>query len=118
MRFLMPLPPSPSAPETEWREFLKEMEALASELSQDTALVRSYIRMAKQELAIPDDSRFKCPQCKQKAGVNILYGHPSDEAFQLAERNEAVLGGCMQQMGDPDRQCLGCGHQWEIKRRT
>ena len=58
-------PPSPFAPEADWREFLQQMEALASELSRDAALVRSYVRTAKQQLAIPlDDKRFKCPHCK------------------------------------------------------
>ncbi|HVR90137.1 MAG TPA: hypothetical protein VHG29_03445 [Novosphingobium sp.] len=111
-------PPSLFAPETEWRAFLAGMEALALEHPQDAALVRLHIKMAKQQLAIPlDDPRFKCPQCKQRTGVNILYGYPSHEAFEQAERNETVLGGCCQPMGSPDRQCLACGHQWEIIRR-
>lgn len=64
------------------------------------------------------DPRFICPKCKQKRGVNISYGFPTEELFEEAERNEAVLGGCMQALGeDPDRQCLGCGHQWDIVRR-
>jgi hypothetical protein len=93
------------------------MEAIAEELASETAQARRYIKMAKQELAIPDDPRFKCPQSKQKTGVNILYGYPSDEAFKQAERNEVVLGGCIQEIGQPDRQCLDCGHLWEIVRR-
>ena len=111
-------PPSVFAPASEWREFLKEMEALASELSRDAALMRRYIKIAKQQLAIPLDApRFRCPQCKQKDGVNIIYGFPTEEASQQTERNEAVLGGCMQEIGAPDRQCLNCGHPWEIVRR-
>ena len=111
-------PPSPFAPESDWREFLEEMEALASELTRDAALVRRYIRTAKQQLAIPlYDQRFKCPECKQKSGVNIIYGFPNDVAFQQAERSEVALGGCMQEIGAPDRQCLSCGHQWQIVRR-
>ena len=51
---------------------------------------------------------FRCPQCKKKDGVNISYGYPSNELFEEVERNEAVLGGCMQEFGAPDRQCLGC----------
>lgn len=62
-------------------------------------------------------ARFLCPNCKKKTGVNISYGYPTEEVFQQAERNEAVLGGCMQAPGDPDRQCLACGHSWEIVRR-
>ena len=64
------------------------------------------------------DPRFECPTCRQKTGVNILYGFPTEEAFEQAERNEAVLGGCMQELVAPDRQCLSCGHQWHIKGAT
>lgn len=60
---------------------------------------------------------FACPNCRQMRGVDISYGYPSPELIQQVERNEAVLGGCMQAIGDPDRQCLDCGHQWEIVRR-
>lgn len=62
-------------------------------------------------------ARFICPNCKRKTGVNISYGFPSEELFEEAELNEAVLGGCMQAWGDPDRQCLACGHRWEIIQR-
>ena len=63
------------------------------------------------------DPRFRCPRCRQKTGVNITYGFPIEEAFEQAERNEAALGGCMQEFEAPDRQCLSCGHQWSIIRR-
>lgn len=64
------------------------------------------------------DPRFICPRCKQKTGVDIIYGYPSKELWEESKRNEVVLGGCMQALGqDPDRQCLSCGHQWDIVRR-
>ena len=63
------------------------------------------------------EPRFICPNCKQKTGVNISYGYPSPDLVEEVERGEAVLGGCMQVLGEPDRQCLSCGHQWEIARR-
>lgn len=63
------------------------------------------------------ERRYKCPKCRQKTGVNISYGYPSDELFEQAALNQAVLGGCMQEIGQPDRQCLSCNHQWEIVRR-
>jgi hypothetical protein len=56
--------------------------------------------------------RYACPKCDKKAGVAILYGYPSEELFEEAEKGEVVLGGCMQLLDDPDRQCLECGHQW------
>ena len=58
------------------------------------------------------------PQWAGSCWYELRYLDPTnDEAFEQAERNEAVLGGCMQAEGDPDRQCLSCGHLWEIIRR-
>ena len=112
-------PPSPFAPASEWKEFLDRMETLALELSRDAALARRHANEAKRQLRIPlTTTRFICPQCKQKGGVDISYGYPSPELFEEVERNEAVLGGCMQEIGSPDRQCLSCGHQWPIVRRA
>ncbi|MDB5715988.1 MAG: Zn-ribbon protein [Sphingomonadales bacterium] len=60
---------------------------------------------------------FICPNCKQKKGVNIRYGYPGEDLREQAERNEVILGGCARTIGEPDRQCLDCDHQWEIVRR-
>lgn len=60
---------------------------------------------------------FVCPACKEKRGIDISYGYPSPDLIEQVERGDAVLGGCMQEIGAPDRQCLACGHQWEIARR-
>lgn len=62
--------------------------------------------------------RHRCPSCGQKAGVSILYGYPTEESFEQAERNEIALGGCSQLIGAPNRQCLSCGHQWLLARRS
>jgi len=61
--------------------------------------------------------RYICPVCKEKTGVDILYGLPSYEGFQEAERGEVVLGGCCFSEDDPERACTSCGHRWRIKRR-
>lgn len=61
--------------------------------------------------------RHLCPSCGQKAGVSILYGYPTEDSFERAERNEIALGGCSQLIGAPNRQCLDCGHQWLVGRR-
>jgi len=61
--------------------------------------------------------KFVCPQCKQKTGVNILYGHPDIESFEAAERNEVMLGGCALIEGQPERHCTSCGNEWQIVRR-
>lgn len=53
----------------------------------------------------------KCPHCGGKV-VSILYGFPSGEAFEKAERGEIVLGGCCITDLMPQWQCTGCGHQF------
>jgi len=61
--------------------------------------------------------KYICPACKQKTGVDILYGMPTPEAIELAENNLLVLGGCCIDLDGPERRCTSCGHEWRIKRR-
>ncbi len=37
----------------------------------------------------------RCPDCGERAGVEILYGLPSPEAMEAEARGELALGGCM-----------------------
>ncbi|MBK1725059.1 hypothetical protein CKO23_23185 [Thiocystis violacea] len=62
--------------------------------------------------------RFRCPDCGHKTGVAILYGYPTQEAQEAAERQEVVLGGCCCELNAPERQCIRCGHTWRIQRRS
>jgi Zn finger protein HypA/HybF involved in hydrogenase expression len=66
---------------------------------------------------MPTPSKYICPNCKAKEGVNILYGMPSPELFEKAERGEIALGGCVIEENQPDRRCLKCNHEWQIKPR-
>ena len=61
--------------------------------------------------------KYICPSCKDKEGVNILYGMPSPELFEKAERGEIALGGCVIEESQPDRRCLKCNHEWQISSR-
>lgn len=61
--------------------------------------------------------KYICSSCRQKAGVDILYGDPTELAFEMAGRDEVVLGGCCCPVDGPERECTACGHQWRIKRR-
>ena len=61
--------------------------------------------------------KYISPACRQKTGVDILYGMPDTKAQQMAERGEIVLGGCCIDLAGPERQCTACGHQWRVKRR-
>ena len=39
--------------------------------------------------------KYICPECKEKAGVDIVYGYPTDETFKSAHEGKLVLGGCV-----------------------
>ncbi len=55
-----------------------------------------------------------CPKCRSTKTVPILYGYPSHEAFEAAERGEIFLGGCELINGMPheDYGCLECRYRW------
>ena len=57
-------------------------------------------------------ARFPCPQCRRRAGVEIIYGYPTPRMFREAERGRIALGGCIVREDDPDRHCLECRHRW------
>jgi hypothetical protein len=50
--------------------------------------------------------------------VKILYGYPGEEMIEAAGRNEIALGGCIAELDAPNRECLACGHQWVMVRRS
>ena len=58
---------------------------------------------------------YICPVCKERRGVDILYGMPTPEASEAAERGELAIGGCCVPDESPERRCLACGHKWRIK---
>jgi len=54
----------------------------------------------------------KCPKCGGKV-VKIVYGEPGPELFEMADRKEVVLGGCIIHMeGDPQWACCECEQQF------
>ncbi len=61
--------------------------------------------------------KYICPACRQRTGVEIMYGMPGIEAAEMAENKEIILGGCCVDEDSPERGCTSCGHEWRIKRR-
>jgi hypothetical protein len=55
-----------------------------------------------------------CAECGGN-GVRIVYGLPSLDLAEAAERGEVALGGCVIGDDDPNLQCRACGNEW---RRT
>ena len=56
---------------------------------------------------------IKCEVCGQTTVLNILYGKPTNEALEAAERNEIILGGCCISDDSPDWQCSKCGQRYK-----
>lgn len=52
---------------------------------------------------------MRCPGCGQDVEpVPVLYGYPTPEAFEAADRGELAIGGCCPDFG-PDAVCPVCG---------
>lgn len=52
----------------------------------------------------------RCPRCNAPDPIPIVYGYPTNQASEAAERGEIRLGGCMP-IG-PKFECRACGHEW------
>ena len=61
--------------------------------------------------------KYICPSCKEKTGIQIVYGMPSEAMIAKEELGEVALGGCVIEPNQPDRRCLSCGTEWQIKRK-
>lgn len=55
---------------------------------------------------------IRCPNCKSENVLPIMYGYPTYEAFQRAERGEILLGGCEVTFDQPDYGCVDCKYRW------
>jgi hypothetical protein len=53
-----------------------------------------------------------CPNGAAVRGVRILYGMPSADMFEAAQRGEIALGDCVIGGDDPQWSCLKCGLEW------
>lgn len=60
------------------------------------------------EFLQPDDNGV-CPRC---GGVTkpVVYGYPSGELLDQADRGEVFLGGCCPPVGPAGSRCTACGH--------
>ena len=62
--------------------------------------------------------KYICPECREKSGVNIVYGYPGFDLRERSERGEVHIGGCVLTEDQPDRHCTSCDHEWQIRRRA
>ena len=58
-----------------------------------------------------------CTKCKSNNIIPIMYGYPTHEAFEEAEKGNIKLGGCEVFIGggQPDRFCKDCENEWCIE---
>ena len=49
-----------------------------------------------------------CPNCQSTNVVMIIYGLPTPAAFEMAQRGERELGGCVLSADDPLWACQAC----------
>lgn len=54
-----------------------------------------------------------CPRCGREESIPIVWGMPSGDLFELAERGQVALGGCLLGPdGNPEWSCRACGLDW------
>ena len=58
-----------------------------------------------------DKETATCPFCGGRI-IPIIYGEPSDETFEKAEKGEVKLGGCCLSGADPQWACAECGQEF------
>lgn len=51
----------------------------------------------------------KCDACAGDSVVPVVYGLPTEEAFESARRGEIALGGCIIDFDNPTLACTSCG---------
>ena len=54
----------------------------------------------------------KCPKCDSDKVAPIVFGYPSNELFEWADRGEVSLGGCCVTPNDPEWHSKDCEYQW------
>ena len=62
------------------------------------------------------DQKQKCPSCNSNNVVTIVYGMPSSELEEQAQRGEIILGGCVVTENDPELYCKDCGREFHKER--
>jgi hypothetical protein len=53
-----------------------------------------------------------CPSCGGTDIKQIMYGLPTEETMERAQRGEVVLGGCSMWEDMADWRCSTCQHEW------
>jgi len=55
----------------------------------------------------------KCPKCKKHAGLELIYGAPTEEDVKRVRQGLAIPGGLMLKSGPVYKwNCKNCMHVW------
>jgi hypothetical protein len=68
--------------------------------------------LGAEDEIMSERSLQRCPKCGAYAGIPILYGYPSSETLEAAEKGEIKLGGCIVTFDQPNWSCRSCHHRW------
>jgi hypothetical protein len=77
-------------------------------------IVRQWLHLVERcRRALGRSDGLECQRCHDRV-VPILYGFPSGDGFDLVDRREAVLGGCVMvvvggEFAGPRKTCRHCG---------
>ena len=75
-------------------------------------IYRKPMKLRRKSRKAPTIFKAKCPKCGSRSAAGIIYGYPSAETREIAERGEIVLGGCIIRESNPKWFCKNCGHNW------
>ena len=59
-----------------------------------------------------DIMKKKCPKCKKKNGIPIVYGMPAGDTYEAEEQGEIHLGSSFITKNSPKWHCTGCEFEW------
>jgi hypothetical protein len=58
-------------------------------------------------------NKVKCPQCGSQDVIRIVYGFPSSQTIEKAEKGEIKLGGCVVHPDNPNLHCKHCHFEFK-----
>ena len=65
------------------------------------------------DIGAEQQNKDKCPKCGSSNYIPIVYGYPTSEAFEKADRGELILAGCcIFEPNPPSKRCKNCGCEY------
>lgn len=90
----------------------REMDGYMSETKVGQAAAQQVLNRPPTEFKKIKAYLFLCPFCGSKKAVQIAYGYPAGDTWQLAADGKVALGGCIITKNSPNRKCPDCNKIW------